>query len=247
MGDANVTQEKIINIAEEQEALYSQALDDILKNKSDFISKSRIYDSEIFALEKIIKLNKRLGNKYATVRDEVLVKSYKLLNAQNLMVRDILQALDKYSFEEFQVYMSEIFAKNQKYNAEISSVDYESIMQMSESSRILKEAQNNIKDFYALLEINADTLTHLSMFGKKMYRLNKYSNYNLINPVISINNTAVAKSIDSIINPYGLDVVKIIFMLLVFSIIYFIRKYLYKGIEAYIFNIKSLKNTLKIF
>ena len=245
MNDNNVTQEKIMQIAIEQEVLYSRALDDILKNKNTFINKSRVYDSEIFALEKIIKLNKRLGNKYATIRDEVLIKSYKLLNAQNTMIRNILRALNKMSFEEFQAYMSDMFVKNQEHNANLTNINYESILQLNEPSRTLKQAKKNIKDYYALLELNADTLKYLSLFEKKMYRLNKYSNYNLVNPVISINNTAIAKYINSVIRPYGFDVVKIIFILLVFVIIYLIRKYIYKEIEAYIFDIESLKKYSK--
>lgn len=245
MDDLNVTQEKIMNIAKEQEVFYSKALDEILKNKSDFINKSRVYDSEIFALQKIIKLNRRLGNKYATIRDEVLVKSYKLLNAQNAMVRDILRALDKYDFEEFQVHMSDMFVKNQEYNANINDVDYMKIMQIDEPSRTLKQAKINIKDFYALLEVNADTLKYLSIYEKKMYRLNMYSKYNLINPVIFINNTALANTINTYISPYGLTVVKLILILLVFMIVYIIRKYLYKEIESYIFDIASLKKYSK--
>ncbi len=245
MNDDNVTQEKIMQIATKQEALYSKALDDILKNKNRFIDKSRIYDSEIFALEKIIKLNKRLGNKYATIRDEVLVKSYKLLNAQNKMIKNILIALNNMSFEEFQLYMSDMFVKNQEDNAKITSVDYEAVLQIDEPSRTLNQAKENIKDYYALLELNGDTIKYLSLFEKKMYRLNKYSNYNLINPVIFINNTAIAQQINSVIRPYGFDVVKIIFILLVYVIIYLIRKYLYKELEAYIFDIKSLKKYSK--
>ncbi len=245
MNDNNVTQEIIMDIAKEQETFYSKALDDILKNKRDFINKSRVYDSEIFALEKIIKLNKRHGNKYAVIRDEVLVKSYKLLNAQNSMIRDILRALDKYGFEEFQTYMNEMFAKNQEYNANISSFNYENIMKLDNPSRTLKQAKINIKNFYALLEVNADTLKYLSIYEKKMYRLNKYSNYNLINPVIFINNTTIAKSINSFLSPYGLNVVKLIFILFIYVLIYVIRKYLYSNIESYIVDIKSLKKYSK--
>ena len=245
MADKNVTQDKIMSIAVKQESLYSQTLDEILKNKNDFINKSRVYDSEIFALEKIIKLNKRLGNKYAVIRDEVLVKSYKLLNAQNRMIRDVLRGLDKYSFEEFQAYMSKIFVKNQEYNAQIIGVDYSNILNINQPSRTLQEAKENIKDFYNLIEVNTDTLKYLSLFEKKMYRLNKYSNINLINPVVSINNTTVARTINSYINPYGLDVVKLIFILLITVIVYIVRKYLYQEIEAYIYTIKSLQKYSK--
>ncbi|MFT7004173.1 MAG: MscS family membrane protein [Sulfurimonas sp.] len=241
MDDNNVTQEKIMSIAIQQKALYSNALDDMLKNKNKFINKSKVYSSEIFALEKIIKLNKRLGNSYAATRDEVLVKSYKLLNAQNEMIRNILRGLDKYSFEEFKTYMNELFVENQKYNKQIMDVDYTNILDINESSEILSEAKSNIKDFYNLVEINADILKYLSLFEKKMYRLNKYSNMNLINPVITINNTAIAETINNFITPYGLSVVKLIFICIVFIIAYIVRKYLYKKIEEYISNIKSLQ------
>lgn len=241
MNDDNVTQEKVMQIAKEQEVFYSIALHDILKNKNKFINKSKNYDSEIFALEKIIKLNKRLGNKYATIRDEVLVKSYKLINAQNEMIKNILMALDTMNFEDFQAYTSDMFVKNQQHNASITNVDYEAILQINDSSKTLKEAQQNIKDYYALLELNVDILKYLSMFEKKMFRLNMYSKYNLINPVIAINSTSVATNINSVIEPYGLNVVKIIIILLVFIVIYIIRKYLYKKLEAYISEIKSLK------
>ena len=62
------------------------------------------------------------------------------------MLKDIFQALDKSSFEEFQLYMNEMFAKNQAQTANIVSVDYENIMAINEPSITLKDAQNNIKD-----------------------------------------------------------------------------------------------------
>ena len=123
-------------IAQEQKALYSQKLDELLANKEEFISNYKKFDAQIFALEKVIKLNKRLGNNYATIRDEVLVKSYKLLDAQNDMIKNILRALDEMEFAEYQTYMSEMFAKNQEYNAELNNVDYSDILAINQDSAI---------------------------------------------------------------------------------------------------------------
>ncbi|WP_455755575.1 mechanosensitive ion channel family protein [Sulfurimonas sp.] len=245
MDDSNITREKIIAISKKQEQFYSDTLDYFLKNKSEFLDKYRVYDKEIFALEKIILVNKRQGNKYAVTRDEVLVKSYKLLNAQNAMVRDILRALNKDSFVKFQVYMKDMYSKNKAINSKINKVNYTDILNIDDDSKILFQAKKNIKDFYALMEVNSDTLKYLTIFEKKMYRLNKYANYNLINPVIYINNTAFAKSINTILNAYGLNVVKLIFMFVVFIIVYIIRKFLYDIFEAYIVDIKSLKKYSK--
>nr|WP_321268086.1 mechanosensitive ion channel family protein [uncultured Sulfurimonas sp.] len=241
MNDNNVTQEKIMLIADEQKRLYSQKLDEFLKDKDHFINNYKNYDAEIFALEKIINLNKRLGNSYAVTRDEVLVKSYKLLNAQMSMIANILIALDNMSFKDFEAYMNEMFVKNQEYNTKLTSVDYLDILELNQDSKILKQAQDNIRDYYAIIEMNADVLKYLSLFEKKMYRLNKYSNFNLINPVISINNIPLTQSINSAIEPFGFSVVKIIIMILVFIVMYIIRTYLYIKIESYIVKIESLK------
>jgi len=241
MNESNTTQEKIMLIAKEQKNLYSQKLDEFLVNKEEFINSYKNFDAQIFALEKVIKLNKRLENNYAVVRDEVLVKSYKLLDAQNDMIKSILRALDEMEFVEYQTYMSEMFVKNQEYNAELTSVDYSYILDSNQDSIILKQAQQNIKDYYALIEINKDVLKYLSVFEKKMYRLNKYSKFNLINPVISINNTPVAQNINSIIEPYGFSVVKILFMLIVLIFMYILRTYIYIKIESFVVEINSLK------
>ncbi|MCK9492303.1 MAG: mechanosensitive ion channel family protein [Sulfurimonas sp.] len=241
MNESNTTQEKIMLIAQEQKNLYSKKLDEFLTDKEEFINSYKNFNAEIFALEKVIKLNKRLGNNYAVVRDEVLVKSYKLLDAQSDMIKSILRALDDMEFVEYQTYMSEMFAKNQEYNAELTSVDYFDILALNQDSAILKQAQQNIKDYYALIEINADVLKYLSMFEKKMYRLNKYSKFNLINPVISINNTSIAQKVNSIIEPYGFSVVKILFMIVVSILMYILRTYIYIKIESFIVEIHSLK------
>lgn len=245
MNESNTTHEKIMLIAEEQKNLYSQKLDELLSNKEEVINSYKNYNTQIFALEKIINLNKRLGHNYAVVRDEVLVKSYKILDAQNDMIKSILRALDEMSFEEYQAYMSEMFAKNQEYNAEITSVDYYDILELNQDSKILRQAQQNIKDYYALLEIKADIIKYLSIFEKRMYRLNKYSNYNLIKPVISINNTTVAQKVNSVIEPYGFSVVKILFMIVVSILMYILRTYIYIKIESFVVKIKSLEKYSK--
>lgn len=245
MNDSNATQEDIMLIAKEQKKLYSQKLDEFLKDKDNFINNHRVFDSEIYALEKIIKLNKRLGNNYAIIRDEVLVKSYKLLNAQNNMIKNILIALDDMSFVEYQAYMNDMFVKNQEQNAELTSVDYSEILELNQESKILKQTQENIRDYYAIIEINADVLKYLSMFEKRMYRLNKYSSINLIDPVLTINNTIVAQEINSIIEPYGFSVVKIIIMVVASILMYIVRTVLYQKIEQIIVGIRSLEKYSK--
>ena len=91
---------------------------------NEIIENAKNYDSDIFALRKVMKLNKRLGNTYAVLRDEVLIKTYKILNLQTKMIQKLLKALSTKSFEEYQEYSSTVFAQNQIELAKIDNVDY---------------------------------------------------------------------------------------------------------------------------
>ena len=76
-------------------------LEVILLNKTNFLNNPKKYDKEILNLERMIRINKRVGNKYAALRDEVQIKSYKVIHDQNKMVRKIFEALDYYSIDDF--------------------------------------------------------------------------------------------------------------------------------------------------
>jgi len=203
------------------------------------------HDSEIFAIEKIIKLNKRHSNKYAVIRDEVLIKSYKVIDMQNLMIKEVLHALDKYNYAEFQVKTSELFAKNQIDVHKFSNDRYMKILEHKDESKVIDQAKKNIRDFYALLEVNSDFIRHISIFDKKIYTLNKYSQYSLIKPVLFINSLQVVETINSVILPYGFDVVKLIIIMLLIILVYLIRKVFYNILQRYIVQIKSLEKYSK--
>jgi len=65
MNEDNVTKDVISEIAFKQQESYSSVVDDVMSNKREYLQNIVSYDGEIFALEKIIKINKRAGNKYA--------------------------------------------------------------------------------------------------------------------------------------------------------------------------------------
>ena len=71
MDDNNITQEAIEEIVHEQELNYDLALNELMSNKNSYIKNLNLFTSEIFSLKKIISINKRAGNTYAVLRDEV--------------------------------------------------------------------------------------------------------------------------------------------------------------------------------
>ena len=241
MDENNITRERIKEIAEEEQAFYDGIAYDILLRKTDFLNNPKKYDTETFGLERMIRINKRMHNKYAVLRDEVLVKSYKLITIQNSMVRKIFQALDYYEIDGFEKKMSDLFAQSQIEIHALDNVDYKKYLTKKENNKILKEAQKNIRNFYALLEINSDILKYLSISDKKLYRLNKYAQYGLLAPMAYINQHAFVKKVNYWLHKIGLDMIKIILIILVSLIIYFIRRVLHGVIEKILLKTTYLK------
>jgi len=244
INDDNATQESIIEITKKQEIFYADMIENIMINKQQYINKNTSRASQIYALEKIINLNKRRGNKYAVIRDEVKIKSYKILDLGHTMMVDILKSLDE-DYDKFEDKMGEIFANNQLQIEKINTENYEDILKIVDSSLVIKQVQKSIRDYYALLEINNDMMKYISIFDKKMYTLNKYSQYKLIKPIVYINNIAIVKSVNSILMKFNFNVIKLILILFLIVIVYFIRTIFYNILERYIVKIKSLENYSK--
>ena len=242
MNEENVTKETVTKIANEQDLLYIQIAEEILLDRSILRSGEKRYDKDIFTLKKVIKHNERFGNKYAVIRDEVQIKSYKVIKAQNKMLRSIFHALDRYDKKKFETKMYALFAENQKEIEVLDSSEYQAILKLKEPGRRLRQAQKNIKEFYALIEINSDILRHMVDAQKKLFRLNKYAKYNLLPIVLYVEHLEITQRINPLLEPYGLGVVKLLLMVFIFSLIYFVRKILYGTIKALLLRSKYLKN-----
>ncbi len=194
--------------------------------------------SEIFILEKYIKYNKIKNNKYATIRDEVLVKSYQILRSQNKMARDILDYIDKYHIEKFITKMGEQFIINQKEVQRIMDIDYKPILLKKDNNKNLKEAQKNIRDYYAIIAINLNTLNYFANNANRIYRLNKYEKYGILEIALFLDNSEMGKKINPILNPYNLSIIKIPLMLFISLFIYLIRTRLYRLTELLLLKVK---------
>ena len=239
MGAEDVTQEEIQSILLKQKKSYVYGLEKIMSHKQAYIDKEGQYDTQIFALEKIIKINERAGNQYAVTRDEVQVKSFKILKNQHKMMKNILTALDDENSINFSKQLSRLIEENILDNEPLMSEAYTDVLAIKSSSKALASAKENIKDFHAILDINEDVLNFLRISEHKMYRLNKYSKYNLIGIVLVVNKSTLAEQFNPILDPYGLDVVKLMIIIFLIVSVYLIRKILYIFIERKIATIES--------
>ena len=222
-----MTREAIKEIVYEQELHYDMALDELMSKKKSYIKNLNLFTSEIFSLKKIISINKRAGNTYAVLRDEVKVKSYRIIRSQNMLIKSVLIALDLPDRETFLEALNSNVTQNQLEVQKITSVSYLDKLSIDASSKTLIKAKENIREFYALKEINIDMVNNIYKLEKRMYRLNKYSKYHLINAVVFINALPVVQVINPMLELYGLTVIKILFILSLFILIYTFRKFVF--------------------
>ena len=245
--DHNLTQKELAQVFDERDRLYMQALQSILLKKAGLLHYINRYDSEIYKLEKMIKINRRYGNKEAVLRDEIQIKSYKLLEIQNRMVQRIFKALDHMTVSDFEQEMYKIFAESQ---IEINKLDnqnklFRDILKRKPKNRLEKQVQKNIKEFYALMEINADILRYFSEHARHVYRLNQYTQYHILQPALYIDGYADKWHINDILKPYGLSAVKVVLILLVSLLIFLVRRVLIGLIERLILKFKYIGHYAK--
>ena len=238
MNDANLSQEDATRLVQEQEELYERELYKLMSDKSYYINNLKDFSSEIFSLKKIISINKRAGNTYAVLRDEVQIKSYLIVRDMNTMIKNTLEALNTKTINEFEAKLNKFTSKNQQLLSKIikDSDDYDHVLKIESTSSVVQAAQNNIREFYALQEIDNDMISYLYKFEEMMYRLNKFSKYHLIKPVVYINSLDIVQVVDKLLKPLGLSVIKLVIIVFLIFLIYILRKLFYIVLEKYLIN-----------
>jgi len=242
LNDSNLTKERIKELLHKQNRLYNEALNEVMINKTKFINSADEYEDEIFSLKKIITINQRLGNTYAVIRDEVAVKIYILLSNQNRMIRDILLALNRDTKEEYEQDLNRLVAKNQSQISKLYTKDYKNILEIQSNSKILKQAKENIHDFYLLKDVNIDLIEYLYKLSTKMYRLNKYSKYHLITVAVFIDSFPIVGVINPVLEEYGLSIIKLLSIVTLIVLIYFFRKIVYVWLESYLLKLDFFRD-----
>ena len=233
MNDSNLTQKEIYKLVQKQEHMYEVQLDNLMLNKEVYIDKlGNGFDSKIFALKKIIAINRRAGNSYAVLRDEVRIKSLKFVQRQQLLIKDILLALNLPTIQAYEKKLNTLVVAEQGYISKLYNKNYTSYLKLDGNSyRVIAQLQENIRDFYALQEINSDFINYVYKFEKRMYRLNKYVNYHIIRPAMYLQSLGLVQKIDALLKVYDLSVMKIVIMLFMTLFIYIFREIIYVVIQ----------------
>ena len=238
MHENNITQEEIKTLNHKYSYMYIKSFEQILLEKRERIDRPKPYQNEILQLQKHIKRNESYGNKYAVIRDTVRIKSYQIMQTQDIMTKHILRALGEHDYDGFAKFLHEEFVKNQNKIQKITTVEYKAFLQLKEKNKILAQAQQNIKDYYGILEINADMLNYYAIHEKRLYRLNKYADYRILPIALYLDHSTLGEKLNPLLHPYNLSIMKLLLILFISLIIYLVRTRVYKLIETLLLKIK---------
>ncbi len=243
LDDANLSEQAIEEIVEKQFEGYDAILLDILSEQNSFLKTVQLYDKEIFALKKKIAINEKAGNSYAVMRDQVKLKSYTLLIYQREMLAELLRSLQNSTYSEYETLLNQYVAINQEKIATLNIKEYSQyILAEQQTSKVVENLQENIKELQTLIDINRDFIVYLYKFEPKMYRLNKYAKYHLIQPVIYIESFEFVQVIDNWLNGIGLSFVKILVIIFLSIVIYILRTVALNGLKLLMQKISYLES-----
>ena len=241
MNEANTSKEDIEKLVMEQEDDYNNAINELMKNTAIMQKHTKHFDTAIFALKKVIAINKRAGNSYAVLRDEVQVRSYTILKHHNIMLINVLSSLNEPSLGDFQTKLNKYTIENQNIMHKLYEHSYADILALPAGSKVLEDTKKYIHEYNALKEVNADTIGYIYKYSDKMYRLNKYSIYHLVSLAIYIDSIPIISLVNPYLHNYGLNVLKIVFIILLSLFIYFFRKIVYVYLEKSLLKIDFLR------
>jgi MscS family membrane protein len=241
MNEDNSTQKDIEAIVKQQDVSYEKLFERMMTDKEHFIKNAPNYSSEMFALQRVIKINKRANYKYAVLRDEIKLKSYKLLTNQVKLIKNILTTLQSDTYNEFDTKLNQLVTQNSLANKDIVQDDYGYLLKLDVDSKNIDEAKKNLEELQMLKDENDDFILHLYKFEGKLYTFNMYANYHILGLVLMVDNLAIVKLVDPLLSYYGLNVMKIIFIVFSIALIYLLRKLLYMSVEYYVTNVESSK------
>ena len=224
--DVNITDKKIDTIIADESRLYNQALYKLLLDKDKIIAqKESKYLSKIFTLQKRINVNKRAGNEYAVLRDEVKKNSYNILVDQHTMICKVLMALDEKNLDDVEKAFTQAISEHQKYLQTLPDKAYDKYLKIPpENSKVIQQLQHNIKEYRALKELSNDIGVYFYKLKKKMYRLNKYSKFHMMRFAYSLEEIQAVHTLNNWLEHYGIDIIKIMFMLFLVLVIYVLRR-----------------------
>lgn len=219
--DQNISLEEKIKIKKNQEKEYQGFLLHYASHPEKYVDLKKPYHHEISKLKLRLRNNKHLGNTNAVMRDEVLLRGYKIRDA----IKDALQIMMQYTDSE-----SKEFFKDKLDEMILKYFSKEPF----DKKKYITSDQNLTSPIVRSLKKALQTLTYIENVGRTfssemvenyshIYRTAKLSKSKFLRIINIINTSTFGQKINEYLSPLDLDIASILLILGVILIIFFIQ------------------------
>ncbi len=216
--DQNLSLDEKIEIKEAQETRYQEFLLKYAANKEEYLQENNPYKRELDKLQLRLNSNKYKGYTNAVLRDELLIKGYKLREGIREAFHEIMLLTESESKSFFKDKINE---KLVKYFEKRTPLDKDKYIfsDQNESSSIVKSIHDAIQDLEYLENVANTFSAELVANSAYIYRTGRLSKSRFFNLLKKINNSEYGEKVNTYLTPYHLDIATILFVLILIIII----------------------------
>jgi MscS family membrane protein len=216
--DQNLSLDEKIEIKEAQDTRYQEFLLKYAANKEEHLQESNPYKRELDKLQLRLNSNKYRGYTNAVLRDELLIRGYKLREGIRDAFHEIMLLTESESKSFFKDKINETLVK---YFAKRTLLDKDKYIAEDQdlSSPIVKAIHDAVKELEYLENVANTFSSELVANSAYIYRTGRLSESRFFNLLKKINNSEYGEKVNVYLSPYHLDIATILFVLALIFII----------------------------
>jgi MscS family membrane protein len=216
--DVNASSAEQTKILEKRYAGYSKFLDLIILNRRLVNEHLHDYSKDIFYLQQKITINKRQGNNYSVLRDEIESANLKVERLTQLMFVGVVAASYEKTQENFEASLKEILASN---HSDVKKINLDFIQRLEKanpSSKIIIEAKEKVNRLNTLIDINDDLRKYINAYKKAIYQSSLYASFGFNSVAKYISESSLGIFLDPILKHIGINSSKLILIFIIILI-----------------------------
>ncbi len=222
----NNTEEMEGRSDEEKQQFLILFLDYATEVNSGKLQQRNPYRSEQFKLKRRMKTNQHLDNNYAVFRDELKIASLQLkLNIRNTLNK-VIEITEGNNYKTFEDKLQQVIIDRHATEPTLDLKRYEFVRDIKTLDPITQSVLDNLREYIALQDIHNDLSAILIEDARRIYKIAIMSGYGMLSFAVQIEESALGKSLTSYLEPLLLSSSKVVYMVGILLIGFFVRLFL---------------------
>jgi len=216
--DKNSTEYDENAILESRYTQYGDFLNTLLQEREQNLNDMGLNSKKSFYLHRKIEFNKRRGNHYAVLRDEISTLHLKVDDTLKEMLTLLISATYEKSESNYVQLLEKALQSNHAAIKRFVHNFDESLDSSDQSHEIIIQAQKNLVQLKAIIFLNNDLRQYIHVYKKSIYQASIYSSFGFSRLKKQIRDTSISKKLDPFLTSLNLNTYQFVLILLILFI-----------------------------